>query len=292
MLTLLMEWDGRRVMTDAKVIRAEELELLRQADQVLYEARQQAQRVMAEAELASQLERDLARAEGEQQGRAMAARELAVTVMSRQASLRQHEHVVADTVVYFLERLLAHDAQIYADRVRSLVSDTTARDWLRIRVPQPMHAETERAVQQMLAGSPLRIDVQGDPQIAAGNAVIETDYGVVDAQLDAILDGVQHAVAEALKTMPAPAPQPVAAVSAPTAAAVPHEHDDGAGSRFVDVAGGGQAAHGGLAAAAQQSQHGGMSYAMPSHGVTGMPSAALSGAGSTMQGRRVAGEVM
>jgi type III secretion system HrpE/YscL family protein len=178
------------------VLRAAEVPLLKNALQLcngIERLRQEQQQYIAAA---AREARELAHAQGHEQGLREAQEQAAATLTSlAQSSVLERERLrneVGALALQVVRKLLGHFAD---DAVLAALADTATRDMppaqqLTLIVhPDRCHAVRERLAAATSAGDApaWRCEVRGDPSCAPGACRIETEHGSVDASLDAQL---------------------------------------------------------------------------------------------------------
>ncbi len=178
-----------------KVIKAHEYSAYLQAEQVLEAAREEAARIVKDAERGY----DEKLAQGYAQGLAEAkqdhAERLVDTVIATVDGLQALEERVIDIVMSSLRRILSTYDDYALTREVVAGALTTLRDTRIIKLRVAAHA-AENVRQDLVNRSQhiaQLVEVVADPDMARGACVIETESGMVDASLESQLSLLKRA---------------------------------------------------------------------------------------------------
>lgn len=185
----------------ARIVRAHEIAAYREAEQLVDEARAQAEAIIAEAQAAFEAQRR----QGYEEGRAQAAREAAAHMAEQFARAdelqRRAEAHLVDVVVQAVRKVV-HD---YSDHERTLHAVRGALTLVRTQkqVTAHVHPDELDAVKAqaaaLVAEHPAMqwLDVVPDPQLGAGRCVLESEIGVVESSVAAQLEAIEAALRRA-----------------------------------------------------------------------------------------------
>lgn len=184
----------------ARVVPAQLVEASRQAAAIIANAERRAAQLLADAE--GELERVRERAERE--ARAQAASSLAERLLALQALEAKADERALDRVVglarLLAERLLGETLALDPTRVSALARTALgeARGARSIRIVA--HPEDSRLLEELLAAAAFAHVTQlvADPARARGNLRLETEIGVLDADLAPQLDHLAARLREGL----------------------------------------------------------------------------------------------
>lgn len=95
-----------------------------------------------------------------------------------------------------IRREMSVDPGVMTGLVRVAFDKVNARDVLRIRTSQVDAPELIRRIAEM--GFPEQITIVGDPSLARGAMVLDTQQGQVDTSVDAQLDEIERGLTDAL----------------------------------------------------------------------------------------------
>ncbi len=177
-------------------------EAVQRARDILLAAEAEAGRIREQAEAErDRVRRDAAEA-GRQDALARASGLLASAALERDRILAAAETELARLAVAVAEKILqrevARDGTVVEIAARAL-EEARQRRVVLVRV-HPEDAAAVRACERRLAAVVCRapgVAVREDPRISRGGVIVETEAGVIDAQLDAQLAALRSALEEA-----------------------------------------------------------------------------------------------
>ncbi len=207
------------ILRAAEVDGAAELDALRRAmdaqrDEILAQAREQAQSVLTEAHEEAARLLEAARAEADrlrhdacEAGRRQAALEWherqTVQAIDNAQVLRGMHEKLAMIVTGAVERIVHTEerAALYQRALRSVRSFARGASTLALRVSADDHAHARAALDSLkaLQTQGLHIEVSVDPALRAGSCVFESEVGILDASLQTQLDGLRAAMDRAVR---------------------------------------------------------------------------------------------
>ncbi len=177
----------------------------------VFDARAEAERIVAAAHNAAAVIVDAARAgaeravdeartAGRDAGRAEAAAALAEALAIRDRALAGSEQEVARVALAAAERLVGDALTLDPARIANIVGDGLARARrardviVRVHPDDAPQVELLRAAIATRAGRPASFSVRADPEITRGGCLVETDLGMIDARLETKLDALARAL--------------------------------------------------------------------------------------------------
>lgn len=161
-----------------------------------------ARAVLAEAEAEAAHVRAAAREAGRREGFALAASTLAAAALERDRILAAVDREVAELAIDVARKVLGRHLETFPAAVVDLVARGLAgargRREVLVRV-HPEDAAAVRAAEGDLAGRLARspLGIREDPSVPRGGAVVETEGGRIDAGVEAQLEEIARAIAEA-----------------------------------------------------------------------------------------------
>jgi type III secretion protein L len=181
-----------------RVLKAADYALLLQADQLLAEARREAQAVRDSAGAELEAERRRGYAEGTEQARGEAA-ELMLEAVGRSVDyLGQVEEEVIGLVLSSVRKLLGQLDDLERIRLLARQALKMARTQKRVilRVPPEQEEGVRARASDILSGygGISVLEVVADAGLGDGGCVLESDLGVVDASVDTQLAALERAM--------------------------------------------------------------------------------------------------
>ena len=203
---LLLDGEIPPLLHSGKIVKADDLRLLKEASEVLEKARARAADVKASLERVEEEARQRGEARGLEEGRREAAVQHWKTVLSTVSYLRGIEEALIRTVTDSLGRIVMEipPQERIVQLVGRALQDLSAVQKVIVNVhPDDVRVVTSE-VNAMEATLPagVLIEVRQRPDLSPGNCLLETPLGVVDASLEAQL----QAMHESLSVPPKPSP--------------------------------------------------------------------------------------
>jgi flagellar biosynthesis/type III secretory pathway protein FliH len=191
-----------KTLPRGQVVRREVLEAAERARELLANAEARAERIVAEAERgAAEL-----RLRAETEGRADAAAKIAARALAlRHYEARAEERALDRSVALarlLAERLLGESLRVAPEQVIALAKQALSEARGARRISLVAHPEDARILEQslrMLGLEPSAAQVRVDPNRARGNLRIETEIGVLDAELAPQLERLSLKLRESLE---------------------------------------------------------------------------------------------
>jgi flagellar assembly protein FliH len=190
----------RRGPEGARVVRAELYDAQLAASEVRQEAQRQAAQLVAAASADIERARTAGYARGYEEGSARAARELLELAAARASALQAQEDKIRELALIFAGKLTAHAFEQEPSAIEALLRPLLASVRRARRVAIRVHPEAVAFVESRLpalAGYEAlegALEVAGDPGIAHGGCVIESDLGELDARLETRLSELCRAL--------------------------------------------------------------------------------------------------
>jgi flagellar biosynthesis/type III secretory pathway protein FliH len=169
----------------------------RVAPRAIVDAREEAERILADAHDRANRLRDEQLAELRAEAREEARIELAEAHLglerARQGVLRDAEASVVDLALAVAKRVIGQELSTHPDRVRALVRE--ALDRVRRATHVRVRVHPEDAAELAVEG----IEVVADASIERGGCIVQSDLGDVDARLDVRLDALRRALRHSVR---------------------------------------------------------------------------------------------
>ncbi len=183
---------------DLRLLKADDYQMFVAARQALAEAQQQAQTRLAEAEQEYVRQKQRGYVDGSNEAKAAMAERL-VDVAERTVDyFAQVERQVATLVMTALRKVLGEfdDTELTLRVVRNALQVVRNQPRVTIRVPPAQESALQPRLNELLAGYGRigMIEMIADPRLGAGDCVLETELGVVDAGVEVQLQALERAL--------------------------------------------------------------------------------------------------
>lgn len=181
----------------AKVIPAAQVKLVRDAEDIVERAWEEANRIMADGRQAYELERQRGYEDGLEMARAEQARHMIENVARSVEFLGKVEGRMVDLVMQSVRKIIDgfDDQARVLMTVRSVLAAARAQKHMTLRL-NPEQVETVRhRLDELLAGFPTVdvLDLVGDARLKADACILESDIGVVEASMQTQLEALRAA---------------------------------------------------------------------------------------------------
>lgn len=185
--------------TEARPIEAPLYDARLEAERILAEARAQAERIVADANDEAERLRAKSTAEGRERG-LMAVTELLVGARAQAArTQKETERDLRALAVRIAEKILARELALDPTAVADVAAEAVrlageARE-LVVRVHPDDLAALERGRPRVLERSrAMQVAFRADERVARGGCIVESELGLVDARLSTQLDAIERAL--------------------------------------------------------------------------------------------------
>ena len=174
-----------------------------QAQQLVEQARAQADAIVADAHASIEVAREAARQDGERQAALeWHERQAGHAVDSAKALRGMHERL-ADVVTTAVERIVHSEnrSALYQRALKSVQALSRSATALTLRVNSSDADAAREGLAEVaeLQAMGLTVEVHVDPGLPPGSCIFESDMGVVDASLSTQLDALRAAMARAVR---------------------------------------------------------------------------------------------
>lgn len=187
--------------TDRPVIVKRNVQIAcQQANQIVAQAEDEAQRILAEAHLKARGIFDSAREEGYQSGAAKWYEALADSWKSRDVYLAGNETALLKLAVRIAEKLIGEELHIAPKVIAGIVGEALRSvrraKSLAVRVHPADIAAVEEGLSMLRspAGTASDIEIIPDASLSPGDCIVETEIGIVDARLKTQLQNMERAL--------------------------------------------------------------------------------------------------
>lgn len=190
--------DKVELLPEARVVKARDYLAYLEADQVLAEARRQAEGILADAR--SQLEAERARGyeEGMAQAKAELAEQMLETVGGAVDYFARVEKRVADVVASSVRKILGEldDHELILRIVKNALQVVRNQRQVTLRVSPDQEPVVRERIGEILAedSGTSFIEVVPDYRLQRGGCILETEVGVVDASAEVQLAALEKAL--------------------------------------------------------------------------------------------------
>jgi type III secretion protein L len=192
--------------TPRKVIKKEVFSATLEAQTILDAARQEAEQILQEARLQRDDIVEGARHAGYQEGLTQWNEAMVVALRQKDQLLKDSEHAVVHLAVRVAEKIIGEQLLLSPQTIVSIVREglksIRSEKSLVLKV-NPEHVELLRQSThrlQDLLGTDCHIRVVGTPSVASGGCIIESELGVIDAQMETQLRCLEDALMRAART--------------------------------------------------------------------------------------------
>ena len=186
------------ISPEGRLLKADEVAVLLQANEILDTARQRAEEMMRQAEIAYESRREEGYRDGQEEGRLEHAEKVLETVLSSVDYLSSLEKTIVEVVTTSIRKVIGEiDAnELIVRIVRNALTAVRNQQRVTIRVaPADEKAVSEAlaAMIQSVPGDVGFIDVVADGRLERGSCLLESELGVVDASIETQLKALEHA---------------------------------------------------------------------------------------------------
>lgn len=186
----------------AKVIPAAQVQVARDAQDIVARATQEADRILADSRHAYELERQRGHQEGLEMARGEQARQMIEHVARSVEFLGKVEGRMVDLVMQAVRKVFDRfsDEDLVLISVRSVLSAARAEKHMILRV-NPGQVEVVRSrLDPLLAGFPAVdfVEVAADARLKSDACVLESDLGLVEASMQTQLEALRAALQNTL----------------------------------------------------------------------------------------------
>lgn len=181
-----------------KVLKAADFQAHLAAEEIIQQARHEAQRILSEAVTHYQEERERAYQDGLEQSKQEATEHMMELVGRSVDYFASVEDTMARIVLKAVRKILDdfEDTELVLKVVRNALNAAGGQKRVTLRVAPEQKEAVEARVHRILAGFPNIgfVEVVADRRLGKGGCVVESEVGVVDASVETQLDALENAV--------------------------------------------------------------------------------------------------
>ncbi|MBL9191246.1 MAG: HrpE/YscL family type III secretion apparatus protein [Opitutaceae bacterium] len=194
---------GSEVLAQGPILKATEYAAAVESSAVVAQAREEAARILAEAQAEYAAQKEKGYRDGVEQGKAEMAERVVQTMGQSALYYTRMEEALVDVVIKATQRVIGEFQE--RDRVERIVRKALEllrqQSQVRIKV-SPAQAEwLQGRVESLLATFPRIqfLDVQTDARLPSDGCILETELGVIDATVQTQLRAIEKALIQAIK---------------------------------------------------------------------------------------------
>lgn len=200
---LYIKQEGFKIIPTKKVIKAEEYSEYLQAKGIIEKAKQESKRIIQEAKNAFEEEKKRGFEEGLEEGKKQTAEHMMEYVSKTVAGYGKFEEKILEILMQALRHILGEmdNKTLVMSVVKRVIATVRTQKEITLRVAPSQKDYVQEQIAPILQQYPSIsfIDVVPDQRLKEGDAIAETDIGVVDARLDVQLDAIQKAFTKLIK---------------------------------------------------------------------------------------------
>lgn len=191
------------VAPGTKVLKAQNVQLLLEADKILEKAQERAQEILQEAEQAYEERKTQGYLDGQMEGKLEHAEKIMETVLSSVEFIEKIESTVVDIVHDSIVKVIGEldDNERIVRIVRTALQHVHNQQQVIIRVAPQDEKYVRTALSAMLQNREGRgyLDIKPDTRLSQGACILESELGVIDASLDTQLRAIENALRNKIK---------------------------------------------------------------------------------------------
>lgn len=193
-----LNYDQPKIAPDTKVIRGADYQAHLEAQEIIQQARNEAQRILSEAVTHYQDERTRAYEDGMEQSRQEASEHM-IELISRSVDyFASVEDTMVRLVLKSVRKILDDfdDTELVMKLVRNALNAVGGQKRITLRISPEQKDSVEERIHRLLASYPNVgfVDVVADRRLTKGGCVVESEVGVVDASLETQLSALENAL--------------------------------------------------------------------------------------------------
>lgn len=189
---------GFDIAPGQRILKAEDYSNYLEGQDLIQAARDEAARIVAEAQDAYEAERQRGYVDGLMEGKMEAAEQMMETVAKTVNYFETVEHRIADVVQSALRKILGSfdERDLVVRMVRGTLAVARNQRQVTLRVAPHLVETVRDRVDEIMADYPVIqfIDVAPDPRAKDGGCILESEIGVVDASLEVQLKAIKNAL--------------------------------------------------------------------------------------------------
>jgi type III secretion protein L len=197
-LAFLITTENLQLLSERKVLKEPEYAALLDASQVIAAARQEAQRIVTQAEAHAEEHQRWGYEEGLQAARAEVAQRLVSQALAAERQLRGLRSAMAGIVVKAVGQFMADADPALLIEAALLRVDTLIRGetFVSVRVAPTQEGSLRQALARLSSRAEwtLSASVQADPSLPDGTCIVSTSAGTIEVGVNAQLDAFRRAM--------------------------------------------------------------------------------------------------
>ncbi|CDI03404.1 putative Yop proteins translocation protein L [Candidatus Competibacter denitrificans Run_A_D11] len=191
-----------RPSPDRRVIKAADYLAYAEAEAIIAAARQQAEAIQREAEQAYDAEKQRGYRDGHEEGKLETAEQIMDVLGATVEFYAGIEQRTGQIVMQMLRKILGQfdNETLTYQIVRNALTAVRAQKQVTLRVAPEQVEALKARTDTLLHGFPSIhfVDVVGDRRLNAGDCILETEIGVVDASIEVQLKALERSLAKRL----------------------------------------------------------------------------------------------
>lgn len=181
----------------SKIIKADEMQTLFEANEILETAKNRAKEILENADKAYAERKEQGYLDGQMEGKLEHAEKIMETVLSSVEFIENIENTLVDIVHESIVKVIGEldENERIVRIVCTALQHVRNQQQIIIRVAPQDEKYVRSALSAMLTqrqGSGY-IDIQADPRLQQGSCILESELGVIDASLDTQLKALENA---------------------------------------------------------------------------------------------------
>lgn len=186
----------------AKIVRADDVRTLRESEEILADARREAEAIVQAARAAYEEERRRGYEDGREEAKLESAERMIENVSRTVDYFARIEDQMVELVMAAVRKIIAD----FDDRarvlmvVKSALAAVRTQKQMTLRVAPAQLEPVRTSLNEILAAFPGigYLDIVGDPRLAADACILESDIGVVEASVSGQLEALRGAFRKVL----------------------------------------------------------------------------------------------
>lgn len=187
-----------------KVIKADEYSIYLEANGIIERAREEANRIIEEAKQVYEAEKKRGYQDGIIAGKMEISEQMISTVSKTVNYFASIEEKVACTVITALKKILGtfDGNELVLKVVRNALSVVQNQQQVTLRVSEEQVEMVKTRINEILSEFPRIsfIEVVPDSRLKSGDAILESDIGVVDARVDVQIEAIKKSLMKSFKS--------------------------------------------------------------------------------------------
>ena len=184
---------ARVIRSQGKLIAGEVVDASLRAKDIVEQAQQEADSLLAEARTQAEKIETEAKKLGEAKGHATAAATLAMAADAQANAIKGAENTIVSLAIVAAKRIVGEMAEQNPGHIREVVSGLLKRTERATRITVTVHPK-DAPLLKKLATDGIEFNTETDKALARGECFVQTDLGDLDARFDVQLDTLKRAL--------------------------------------------------------------------------------------------------